>query len=167
MAALFDDERICCYLDSIGHRVEKTAGGDEQKICDLTLRVQPFTPELAVSLDPDVRALLFRMDNGEPKPKIKAMEFSLLVATQRLTVCAAPDMPQPSIAFTDVSIAKVRARTEKDVDGYGLTFHCSTGPLSPQQLEYICQWHTEQRYVTFASEQLDLGFDKARQVARA
>ena len=54
---LFDEDRIGCYLDHIGHRVEKASDGEPRAMIDLTLRVQPFTPELAGAFDPDVRAL--------------------------------------------------------------------------------------------------------------
>ena len=150
----FDDDRVGCYLDDIGHRVEKTKDGREIKMVDLVLRVQPLTPELAVALDADVRALLFTMNDAQPKPKLKAVEFRLPVPRQQVTVTLLPDdAPQGAIVFTEVEITGTRARTEKGVDGFGLVFYASVGPVSASDLEYICAWHTQQRFVTFHEQQ--------------
>jgi hypothetical protein len=156
---LFDDDKIGCYLDAIGHRVEKTKNGDDLKVVDLTLRVQPFTASTAVSVDPDVRALLFAMTDGEPKPLIKAVELALPIPNQRLTVYAAPDMTEASAILHDVEITRPRARTEKDVDGFGFVFYASVGPVDGDTLEYLQRWHTEQRFVTFEQQQPALNFD--------
>jgi hypothetical protein len=157
----FDDDKVGCYLDDIGHRVEKTKDGGEVAMVDLTLRVQPLTPELAVSLDPDVRALLFSLTDGTPKPKIKQLNFNLTVPRQALTVYPLPDLDESigALHFADVEITAVRARTEKGVDGYGLVFYASFGPVSASELEYVCAWHTQQRFVTFQPQMPALNFD--------
>jgi len=159
---LFDDDKVGCYLDDIGHRVEKTKDGKEIKMVDLTLRVQPFTPELAVSLDPDVRALIFTMNDARPKPKIKAMEFNLPTPRQTVAVFLLPEIETAQLAFSDVEITSPRARTEKGVDGFALVFYASIGPVSARELEGICDWHTQQRFLTFLPQQpaLDLQPDE-------
>lgn len=155
----FDDDKIGCFLDDIGHRVEKTKDGKEIKMVDLTLRVQPLTPELASSLDPDVRALLFTMNEATPKPKIKSLEFKLPLDRQMVTVFVLPeDGMHPQITFTDVEIGGIRARTEKGVDGFGLVFYASFGPVGARDLEYVCDWHTQQRFLTFKEQQPALDF---------
>lgn len=156
---LFDDDKVGLYLDDIGHRVEKTKDGKEHKMVDLTLRLQPLTPELATSLDPDVRALLFSLSDATPKPKIKSMEFRLTIPHQRLSVYLLPEgNVDPSIVFMDVEISGVRARTEKGVDGYGLVFYASFGPVGKDELEYVVGWHTTQRFVSFTQQQPALDF---------
>lgn len=163
---LFDDDAIGCYLDDIGHRVERTTDGKENKMVDLTLRVQPFTPELAVSLDPDVRSLLFTMNDGEPKPKIKAVEFRIPVERQTVRVSLLPPDDDlhahvdHSLALLDVEITGIRARTEKGVDGYALIFYASFGPVSRDELEYVCAWHTQSRFVSFMPSQPGLEFSE-------
>jgi len=157
---LFDADKVPCYLDDIGHRVERI-NDEEVKMVDLTLRVQPFTLELATALDPDVRALLFSMNSGEPKPKIKSLEFRLTVDRQRVDVYTLPEENgRPQIAFSDVEISSVRARTEKGVDGFGLVFYASFGPVGKDELEYVCNWHTQQRFVTFEPQDPALDFAK-------
>lgn len=160
---LFDDDRIGCYLDHIDHRVEKTKGGEEVKMLDLTLRVQPFTADLAVSFDPDVRALLFTMSDGEPKPKIKSLEFALTIPRQLMKVHLLPESDVASQAFLDVEITQPRARTEKGVDGFALVLYASFGPCGADELEYVCEWLTQQRFVTFSAMQP--GFDFATDAA--
>jgi len=156
----FDDDKVGCYLDDIGHRVEKTKDGGEVKMVDLTLRVQPFTPELAASLDPDVRALLFAMTDATPKPKIKALHFNITTARQSLDVYLLPESLE-GIRFTDVEVTEPRARTEKGVDGFGLVFYASIGPVSAGDLEYICNWHTQQRFISFHPQEPALNFEGA------
>jgi hypothetical protein len=159
---LFNADGIGVYLDDIGHRVEKN-DGNEVKMVDLTLRVQPFTPDLAVSLDPDVRALLFNMTDAAPKPKIKAMHFNLTVPRQAMTVALLPPGTADNTGrlFSDVEITDPRARTEKGVDGFALVFYASLGPLSAADLEYVCEWLTQQRFLTFHPQEPALNFDAA------
>lgn len=155
---LFDFDKVGCYLDAIGHRVEDQ-DGTEVKMIDLTLRVQPLTPELAGALDRDVRTLLFT--GADPKPKIKTLEFKLAVARQLARVFLLAEDETPQIAFTDVEISSVRARTEKGVDGFGLVFYASFGPVGKDELEYICNWYTQQRFITFDPQEaaLDLAHE--------
>lgn len=154
----FDHDKVGCYLDAIGHRVEKTKDGKEIKMVDLTLRVQPLTPELATSLDPDVRTLLFNMGDALPRQKLKAIHFALTVPKQQLTVGVLPEL-DARVVFADCEVGDVRARTEKGVDGYALIFYAAYGPASPSDLEYICDWLTQQRFVTFEEQQPALNFE--------
>jgi len=154
---LFDSDHVGCYLDTIGHRVERTKEGIETKMIDLTLRVQPLTPELASALDPDVRALLFTLGQAEPKPKIQAVHFALTVPRQQIAIRALPEV-EHGLVLADCEIDGVRARTERGVDGYALVFYVSYGPASPAELEYVCDWLTQQRFLTFEPQAPALDF---------
>jgi hypothetical protein len=153
---LFDDDHVGCYLDDIGHRVDKV-DGTEVKMVDLTLRVQPFTPVCAGSLDPDVRALLFSLGDATPKPKLKEVKFKLTVPRQQLAIRVLPELDE-GLVLCDCEVTDVRARTEKGVDGFALVFYVSYGPASPRELEYVCEWLTQQRFVTFQPQQPALDF---------
>jgi hypothetical protein len=157
---LFDDDKIGCYLDKIEHRVERTSDS-ETKMVDLTLRVQPFTPELAASLDPDVRALLFTLTDAQPKPKIKEVRLALTVPHQLLAIHPLPELEEGRLALSDCEITGFRVRTEQGVDGYALVFYVSYGPASPHDLEYVCEWLTQQRFVTFHPQAPALDFGPA------
>lgn len=155
----FDDDRIGCYLDDIGHRVEKSKEGKENRMVDLTLRVQPLTAELAQSLDADVRALLFNMGDALPKGKIKAIHFALPVVKQAVAVhLLSGGGDEGALLINDVEISDVRARVEKGVDGYALVFYATFGPVSKEELEYVVGWHTQQRFLTFNPQQPALDF---------
>lgn len=153
---LFDDDHVGCYLDDIGHRVDKV-DGHEVKMVDLTLRVQPLTPELAGSFDPDVRALLFALGDAKPKPKLKEVKFALTLPRQQLAIAPLPELAD-SLLLCDCEVSDVRARTEKGVDGFALIFYVTYGPASPRELEYVCDWLTQQRFVTFQPQQPALDF---------
>jgi hypothetical protein len=153
---LFDDDQVGVYLDAIDHYVDRQSDG-ETKMVKLTLRVQPFTPALAVSFDPDVRALLFSLGDATPKPKIKALHLALTVPRQMLAIYALPEAER-GLVLTDCEITGCRARTEKGVDGFALVFSVSYGPASPDELEYVCAWLTDQRFVTFHPQAPALDF---------
>jgi hypothetical protein len=152
----FDDDKIGVYLDHIGHHLDKTMD-PQVKLVELTLRVQPLTLELALSLDPDVRALLFSLGDGAMKAKLKAVHFALTVPRQQLAISLLPELAE-QIVLCDCDVSNVRARREKGVDGFGLVFRVSYGPASPRELEYVCEWLTQQRFVTFQPQQPALDF---------
>jgi len=163
----FDDDKVGCYLDDIGHRVEKTKDGKEVAMVDLTLRVQPFTAELAGSVDADVRSLLFRMNDATPKEKLKAVHFHLPCPRQALAIYLVPDLEDGQLLIPDVEITGPRARVEKGVDGFGFVFYASFGPVGTRELEYICAWHTQQRFVTFHPQAPALNFEAATELDEA
>ena len=150
--------RFGVYLDAIDHYVDRESDS-ETKMVKLTLRVQPFTPELAGSFDPDVRALLFTLTDGSPKPKIKEVKLALTVPRQMLAIYALPEA-ESGLVLADCAISGCRARTEKGVDGFALIFYVSYGPASPDELEYVCAWHTTQRFITFHPQAPALDFGK-------
>jgi len=154
----FEHDNVGCYLDGIDHRVENTKDGRELHMVDLTLRVQPFTAELAAAVDPDVRALLFNLGDGEPKHKLKAAQFDLRVTRQQIVVCLMPESPTGAIVLSDVEVTQPRARTEKGVDGFGFVFYASFGPIGSDELDYLVAWHTQQRFLTFTPQQPALDF---------
>ena len=154
----FDADNVGAYLADIGHRVEKTKDGKEIRMVDLTLRVQPLTVDLAQALDGDVRALLFNLGDALPKGKIKAIHFALNVPRQAITVRLVPEVYEAALVIPDVEVSDVRARVEKGVDGYALVFYASFGPVSARDLEYVCSWHTQQRFVTFHPQEPALDF---------
>jgi len=162
----FDTDRVGAYLDAVTLRLEKTKD-IEHKVIDLTLRVQPFNSELAQSLHPDVRALLFTGDtDGTPKPLLKAVELRM------------PDIPQQHIECTllaedsvgtftlrHAEISDPRVRTEKGVDGYALIFYATIGPVGRDELEYVVNWYTQARFLTFSEAQVPLDFEAQEEAA--
>ena len=156
----FDTDRVGAYLDAVTLRLEKTKD-TEHKVIDLTLRVQPFGSELAASLHPDVRALLFTGDaDGAPKPLLKAVELRLTDVPHQHIECAL--LAEDSVGiFTlrDAEISDPRVRTEKGVDGYALIFYATIGPVGRDELEYVVNWYTGQRFLTFSEAQVPLNFD--------
>ena len=156
----FDTDRVGAYLDAVTLRLEKTKD-TEHKVIDLTLRVQPFGSELAMSLHPDVRALLFTGDeDGTPKPLLKAVELRMPdVPHQHIACEVLPEDGVSTFTLRDVEVSDPRVRTEKGVDGYALIFYATVGPVGRDELEYVVNWYTQQRFLTFAEAQVPLDFD--------
>jgi hypothetical protein len=105
-----------------------------------------------------VRTLLFNLSDAKPKPKLKTVHFALTVPRQLLAIYPLPELEDGRIALSECEITGVRARTEKGVDGYALVFYVSFGPASPAELEYVCEWLTQQRFITFQAQAPALDF---------
>ena len=156
---LFDSDDVPCYLDHIAHRVAPEKNEEtETKIVDLTLRVELFTPDLATAVHPDVRALLFTKA-GQPKPMIKALEFTMPVPRQRLTVRPIQHEDLGACCLTDVAIAKTRVRTEKNLADFAFLCRASLEVMEPNDLAWICAWLAEVRFVTFDPAHPEFDFE--------
>jgi hypothetical protein len=144
---LFATAKVPLFLDTIVHATEKRKS-DDVKIVVLTLRVQPFGPELASSIDEGVQAahgikpLLFSLNNAEPKALVRRMDVGLGCPRQQLLVFASSDTVKESIALDQVKVSGTYARTQKDVAGYAFVFRASFGPLGRKELEFIQDWHS-------------------------
>jgi hypothetical protein len=157
---LFDLDKIGVYLDGVTLRLEKTKDS-EHKVIDLTLRVQPFTAELAAALHPEVRALLFTLNSATPKPLIKSIGLALPdIPKQHFDCFLLPEDTQAgAFTFMHAEISEPRARTEKGVDGYALVFYATIGPVGKDELEYVTTWYAQQRFVTFREAQGTLALE--------
>lgn len=153
------DEKIPVFLDDISPKLEKR-NGDDIKVADLTLRVQPLTVELAAALDPMVRRTLYRMNDGSQNPDLKSVEFRLKPPRQLLTIFASTDTETPTIALDHVDIVGLKARTEKGVDGWALVFHATYGPVGKTELEFFYGWYTKQQAITFDEAAPMLDFEE-------
>lgn len=160
---LFDVAKVPMFCDGIAHRLEKRKTGDEVKVVDLTLRIQPFTNELASTINQDeygaVKRMLFNLITGEANDDLRSVEFVATSDRQRLICFATPDTEVPSIAFDQVKVKKIRARTQKDVAGWALYVYVSFGPLGKSELEYVNDWYTKQRFVSFEEAEPSLDFE--------
>lgn len=161
---LFATPKVPLFLDAITHGTERRRGEDI-KIVTLALRVQPFGPELAASVDEGVQAdtgikpLLFSLNNAEPKALVRRLDVGLGCPRQQLLVFASSDTTKESIAFDQVKIGGTYARTQKDVNGYVFVFRASFGTLGRRELEFIQDWHLSTRFVTFRQAEPSLEFD--------
>jgi hypothetical protein len=159
---LFDqadtDGKVGVYLDGINLRLEKTKDS-EHKVVDLTWRVQPFTPELATRLHPDVRTLLFDLKSATPRPLLQGVQLKLPnLPKQHVDCWLLPDEEVGGFSLLHVEISDPRVRTEKGVDGYALIVYGTFGPLSAEELEYIVTWYSQQRFCVFREAQAVMDF---------
>jgi len=156
---LFDVGKVGCYLEAITHKLE-TRRDSDVKVTELTLRVQPFEAKLATALSPDVRALLFTLNSGEPKPILRRADVALGVPRQDLEVFASTDTVTASIVIDHVKITGIYARADKKSRGFVLLFKASFGPCAKQELEYVNDWFLGQRFVSFEPAERSLEFEE-------
>lgn len=158
MSEMFETGKVGCFLDTITHSTENRRG-DEVKVVVLTLRVDPFDVKLALSLDERVRATLFKLSHPDPQPHLRRADFALGIPRQNLNVFASPDTKKASICLTQAAITGLYARTQKDANGYVLVFKASFGPVGREELAFIEDWRTSQKFVTFDEAEPSMDFD--------
>jgi hypothetical protein len=151
---LFSVPKVGLFLDSYKPAIEKRRG-EEVKVIQMTLRLQPFDGKLAraiddgVGEDSNVKVTLFKMGDGEAKPHLDRVDFALGCQRQQMTIFASPDTEEARLCFDQVKISGTYARTEKGVNDYAFVFKATFGPVGRNELEYIHDWHLGQRFVTF------------------
>lgn len=160
---LFSVAKVPCYCEAITHRIERRKSGDA-KVVDLSLKIDPFTAQLASALDQaehgGVKRKLFKQNNGEPDRDLRAAEFRPPGDRQKLICFASPDTSQASIALDHVKITKMRARGQKDGDRWVFVLVASAGPLGKTELEYVSAFHAEMRFITFEEAEPSLEFEQ-------
>jgi len=160
---LFAVNKIGIFLDTFSPAVEKRRG-EVVNVVNCTFRVQPFDAKLAGAIDDGlsdnsgVRSALFKLNNPDPKPHIERLNFGLSCPRQQMIVFASPDTAESRIAFNQVKISGVYARTQKDAAGYVLVFHGTFGSVDRSELEYVMAWFRTQRFVTFEEAEEALEF---------
>lgn len=160
---LFDVSKMPLYCEGIAHRIETRKSGDV-KVVDLTLKIDPFTAQLASALDQTehggVKRKLFKINDGTPDRDLRSAEFKIPHDRQKLICYASPDTVKASIALDQVKVSQMRVRGMKDGDGWVFYLKASFGPLSRAELEYVNAWYTEQRFVTFEEAEASLDFEQ-------
>ena len=160
---LFSVPKVGLFLDNYAPSIEKRRG-EEVKVLTLTLRLQPMDAKIATAIDDGlgddsgVKAGLFKLSSGDPKPHIKRLDFRLDCPRQNLIIFASPDTVESRIALTQAKISGTYARTQKDMDGYAFVFKASVGPVGREEQEFIHEWMLTQRFVTFEESEPSIEF---------
>lgn len=163
---LFNVGKIGCFVDDYGPGVEKRRG-EEVSVLTLSLRIQPFDAKLASALDAgvggdsNIKATIFSMNSGEPKPAFTRHDFSLGLPRQNLTIFASPDTTEARLVLEQAKITGTYVRTQKDMNALALVLKATFGPVGRAELEYIHAAHRTQRFITFSEAEpiLDLESD--------
>jgi hypothetical protein len=159
---LFTTGKIPMYCEGITHRLEKRKDS-EVKVVDLTLRVFPFTGQLASALDQDeygfVKRTLFNLNSGDPSVDLRAVEFKPPSERQRMHCFASPDSDVASILLDQVKVTKLRARGSKDANGWALILVVSFGPLDKTELAFVNEFYTKQQFIRWEAAEPSLAFE--------
>lgn len=145
---LFNVSKVPLFCDGVQHKTEARRG-ETVKVIVLTLRLAPFEKKLARAMPIGELADTLFAING-PKPRaVRRAEFDPPTERQLLRVFAAPDVPEPSIAFDQAKVGKLVSRMTKDRTAHDLHFTATFGPAGRRELEYAQEWLFSQRFVTF------------------
>lgn len=152
--------KVGVFCDAVTHSTEKRRDG-EVKVIQVTARIQPFDARLATTIRQAIRTTLFQLNHPDPHPHLRRVSFALAIPRQRICVYATPDTVKATIAFDQVKVTDVYARTEKNLDGYALVFKLVFGPPGARELEYVEQWRNGQAFLSFEVAEPSADFEEA------
>lgn len=161
MQTLFSVPKIGLFVDTY-HPVKEKRRDEEVMCIRIKFRVQPFDAKLATSidegLDGGVRALLFKLNNPEPKPAIASLKLNLDCPRQNIELFASPDTDESRMVLLQTKITGTYARDQKDVAGFAFCFEGTHGPVDRSTLEYVHSLVGKQVFGTFVESEPDLAF---------
>lgn len=152
---LFNVGKVGMFVDAVQLGVEKRRGGEETTVLKLTLRVEPFDAKLASAIDEglggdsNVRASLFKLTDGTPKPHIERVAFNLDCPRQRMDIYASPDTDTSRLCFDQVKVSGCYVRTSKDSAALTAVFTVAFGPFGRDELEAAQLYFRSQMFVTW------------------
>lgn len=150
-------ENVALYLKGV-YPTTETVDQETKKRVVLEFFIQPFTQELAQSLD--VAGNLFTRSNGDPIDDIVACELAIAVPLQQMTMRMAPDSPGGR-TFSDVRVAKtIKVRRDKEGPILAATIKVDFAYPAPDDLLYLFNGYLDQHYVTFETQQGSLGLSE-------
>lgn len=163
---LFSVGKVGVFLDAVALGKEKRVGGAETTVLKLTCRIDPFTPELASAIDDglggdtNVRASVFRLSDGSPKPHLERLDMSLDCPRQRVDLYASPDTDSSRICFDQVKVSGFYVRAQKDSAALSAVVTLSFGPFGRDEMEACAQYFRAQFFASFHEAEPTLAFDE-------
>lgn len=146
---LFDTkEPVPLFCDTYKPAVEKRRG-EEVKVIDIRLLVQPLTPELAAAFasgEYPIKSELFNASDGEMRPNVNLVGFDVAIPRQTLKIFATPETVVHSATIAQAKIEKIKARVERGVNAWGLVLHAKFGPVDKSDLEFVHRWKGTQMW---------------------
>ena len=107
---MFSSKHVPAYLDDLSFRIWKDKSGDEHKLVDLALRVEPLTTALAGEIHTDVKGALFRRSSGEINDRLSRVAFNIPIKPQSVAFRGDRKM-SPSFEAEEVKVSRLVARS--------------------------------------------------------
>ena len=159
---MFGEERVGVILKDMRHalKVAKKESEPDVPVLELQLLLQPLTLELASALSVEMRRMLFRFKDGEPRQEMKSVGFTLGIPPQNVSFYPAPDVNRQSIVLRDCDIGKiVMAKADKDTRGWTLAFKACYRNPNGKVLDYLQDKLNKQLFVEFEPTDATLDFE--------
>lgn len=161
MQTLFSVPKIPLLIETY-HPVKEKRRDDEVMCIRVRCKVQPFDAKLATSiddgLDAGVRALLFKLNNPDPKPVIGVLKLNLDCPRQNIELFPTPDTDDSRLILLQTKISGAYARDQKDVSGFAFCFDATQGPVDRATLEYVHSLVGKQVWASFTESEPSLEF---------
>jgi hypothetical protein len=147
ISRLFESPNVPAYIQSWGGKNLKIAK-EKYKGVKFTLLIEPFTPALASEISDELKAMLFKRSDGEPKRLFKSGSLNIDVKPQTIELRVDPTL-KPSATLIDAKIEFVRMRESSEGNHLCLTMQVTLPDITAQDLLYLKEAATEQRFFTF------------------
>jgi len=127
-------------------------GGDKRRVLVLSFQLQPFTAEMAASLN--IKSRLFSARTGEALPEVLSTKLAIDAPMQTVSIRTAPDTPRASVTIPEVEVAPaITVRKDREGPVYSATLVILADYPSGNDLLFLMQRVTEQFFVTFEAVQ--------------
>ncbi len=144
------------YLRDVTFKTE-TLDGETRRIVALAFKLEPFTKEMANSLN--IASHLFSADSGEPYGDFISGTYGISVPLQTLDVSPAPDA-NPSLELRDVRVAgSIAVRKDKENPVLSANLSVSFPYPEAKELLFLAMNVNNQLFNTFDNQQAGLGLD--------
>jgi hypothetical protein len=160
---LFETGNLPAYIESLAYRKLKI-GREEYKGVKFIVRIEPFTAALAGELGDDVKAMLFKRTDGEPKRTVRSCTLGTKVKAQQVELRPDPTM-NSSATLIDCDVDFLRVRETAEGTQLVLRMVITVPVIGANDLLYLKDAVGEQRFFTFERLQGTL-FDEAEAEAR-
>lgn len=144
------------YLRDVTFKTE-TIDGETRRIVQLSFKLEPFTKEMANSLN--IASHLFSADSGEPYGDFIAGTYGISVPLQTLDIAPAPDAPY-SLDLRDVRVSgAISVRKDKENPVLSANMAMTFPYPEAKELLFLAMNVNNQLFNTFTNQQAGLGLD--------
>lgn len=161
---MFSTQGVPCYIAGmIGKRVK--VGKEKFKGIELTLRIDPFTPELASEIG-DIKSKLFKRHDASVDPNVDSATFTFKPKTQYVEIKPEPALSWAPVKIQEAKVTKFRVRRPADGTQWVLVFKVAFAESDANDLLYLKDALFETRFFSFADSQGGLFADAEAEAAR-
>ncbi len=153
--------RVPVYLNDMSFKVDRSRE-DQPRVVVVSLRIQPFTKQLADDLHPPMAGVLWSRSSGERRQDMPSAAFNVSPKPQRVVWFPTPEPTEDikAMEFRDVAFSPiVSVRSDKETPDYVMNFTLQFAYPSGEELLRLAHSLNTQWWLEFFIEQNTLPID--------